>query len=293
MQTRDVEAWIRAHVHPAAPIELVHEEPWATVLRVPLADGVAWFKACNPIQAFEPRLTASLAARWPDRMPDVLAHDADRAWLLLGDAGRPLGFDVGAEPWLEILPRCAELQHGEAGRARDHLEAGVPDRRLASFPALYDAALAHDLPVGEHELAQLRAFAPRFAELAAELAAAGIAETIQHDDLHGANVYGDTGAWRILDWGDACVSHPFLTPFVTFFHLEEITREPRGGAWSARLRDAYLEPWGRPQELRDAFELAERLGPFAHLFKEVHVLGAIAADGPGPAILERCLEATM
>jgi hypothetical protein len=30
----------------------VHEAPWATVLREPLADGVAWLKACAPVQAF-------------------------------------------------------------------------------------------------------------------------------------------------------------------------------------------------------------------------------------------------
>src|SRR5437660_7138514 len=39
------------------PIETAHDRPWATVLRVPVADGVVWFKACAPVQAFEPRLT--------------------------------------------------------------------------------------------------------------------------------------------------------------------------------------------------------------------------------------------
>jgi hypothetical protein len=64
----DAEDWIRAHVDPVGPIETKHERPWATVLRVPLADGVAWFKACAPVQAFEPRLTAELFARYPDRV---------------------------------------------------------------------------------------------------------------------------------------------------------------------------------------------------------------------------------
>src|SRR5436305_9765787 len=89
----EAEAWIRAHVEPAGAIELVHVRPWGTVRRVPIASGVAWFKACAPVQAFEPRLTAALAARRPDRLPEVLAHDETRAWLLLGDAGERLGFD--------------------------------------------------------------------------------------------------------------------------------------------------------------------------------------------------------
>jgi demethylmenaquinone methyltransferase/2-methoxy-6-polyprenyl-1,4-benzoquinol methylase len=58
-------------------IELVHERPWATVLRVPLADGVAWFKACAPVQAFEPRPSA-VAQRLP-RPPNRLAPVAETA----------------------------------------------------------------------------------------------------------------------------------------------------------------------------------------------------------------------
>ena len=37
-----------------------------------------------------------------------------------------------------------------------------------------------------------------------------------------------------------------------------------GDPWFARLRDAYLEPWGRG--LTGAFELAIRVGSFAHTF---------------------------
>jgi len=59
----DAEDWICAHVEPVGTIETEHERPWATVLRVPLADGVAWFKACGPVQAFEPGLTAEPFAR--------------------------------------------------------------------------------------------------------------------------------------------------------------------------------------------------------------------------------------
>ena len=52
MDRAAAENWIRAHVEPVGPIETEHERPWAAVLRVPLADGVAWFKACAPVQAF-------------------------------------------------------------------------------------------------------------------------------------------------------------------------------------------------------------------------------------------------
>ena len=140
------EAWIRTHVEPTASIETAHERSWATVWRVPLADGVAWFKACSPVQAFEPRLTAGLFARWPDRVAEVLGYDEERAWLLTRDAGPPLRASGNPpEAWLAFLPPYAELQRGEAAHAGDHLAHAVPDLRLSVLPARYEALLERAL----------------------------------------------------------------------------------------------------------------------------------------------------
>ena len=79
---------------------------------------------------------------------------------------------------------------------------------------------------------------------------------------------------RILDWGDSCVSHPFLSFRVAFVHLFLAADDP----WRARLRDAYLEPWGDPSDLRRPFELAQRLAPFAHLFVLLRILATSATD---------------
>jgi hypothetical protein len=54
-------------------------------------------------------------------------------------------------------------------------------------------------------------------------------------------------------------------------------------------------PWGRPAELRETAEIARRLGPFAHLFKELRVLDAIPAAERGrlvpdlPTVPARCV----
>jgi hypothetical protein len=266
--------WIRAHVEPVGAVETEHERPWATVLRVPLADGVAWFKACAPVQAFEPRLTSELFARWPDRVGEVLGHDEERAWLLLADAGTPVGvFGNTPEAWLVALPLYAELQRGEAAHAHAHLAHGVPDLRVATLPARYEDLLQHELPLESDEIGRLRGFAASFAELCAELAALDIPETVQHDDLHMANVYAKGERLRVLDWGDASISHPFASLVVTFRFLEEINRLPPADSWFARLRDAYLEPWG--PGLSGAFALAIRVGTFAHAFAWVRQRDAL------------------
>ncbi|MGH2936312.1 MAG: hypothetical protein ACRDL2_17610 [Gaiellaceae bacterium] len=137
----DSEAWIAEHLPAAGPPELVHDKAWSRVWRVPLPGGeAAWFKACAPVQAFEPALTAKLYARWPDRVVEVIAHDVDRAWLLLADAGTPVGaFGNAPEAW-------------------------------AVAPALYEDMLGRELPLEPDEIAGLRRFAPRFAALCSELA---------------------------------------------------------------------------------------------------------------------------
>jgi hypothetical protein len=291
---QELESWVGGHVELTGALVRAHERPWGSVWRVPVRGGLAWMKVCAPSQVFEPRLTAALAGRWPSLLPEVLACDGERGRLLLADCGERLGFGAGPDHWLRLLPAYANLQRGEAGHAEAHRAAGVPDRRLACFPSLYERLLAHELPLSAADYRRLCAFAPAFARVCDELAAAGVAETMQHDDLHGNNVYPYSGRGRILDWGDACISHPFLTLFVTFLHLEEREGLARGDHWFARLRDAYLEPWGRARELRETFELAQRLGPFAHLFKEQRLLDAIPESEPYvmrglPDILDRCI----
>jgi hypothetical protein len=195
----------------------------------------------------------------------VLAHDEERAWILFEDAGLPIA--VSGNPpdaWLDVLPRYAELQRGEVRHAGDHVEHGVPDLRLAALPARYDAMLREALPIEPDEVERLRSFAPRFAGLCDDLSGHGIPATIQHDDLHMANVYADRGRLRVLDWGDSSVAHPFFSLVVPFRFLEERNGLAPEDPWFDRLRAAYTEPWG--QGLDDALRLAERVGRFAHVF---------------------------
>jgi hypothetical protein len=257
------EAWIRKHVEPTGAIETTHDRPWAKVMRVPVAGGVVWFKACAPVQAFEPRLTAELYARWPDRVTEVLAVDEARRWLLLGDAGIAVG-EQGNPPeaWLVALPSYAELQKAEIPYALDHLSHGVPDLRMAALPAGFGRLLASELPLAKDDLNHLGDYASRFTELCAALSQLGIQESVQHDDLHMRNLYADGGKLRVVDWGDSSIAHPFFSLVVMFRFLAEVNDLSPDDPWFRRLRDAYLEPWG--SGLKETFEIAIRVGWFAH-----------------------------
>jgi len=262
-ERQQAEDWIRTYVEPVGPIELAHARSWSTVLRVPLAMGTAWFKASGAVQAFEPRLTAHLYRRWPDRVAEVLACDEAHAWLLLADAGVPVEARGNPpEAWLAALPLYAELQRGEAPHAGDHVAHGVPALPVSTLPARYAELLERDLPLDHDELGRLGSFARAFERLCLELAVDGTPSTVQHDDLHMFNLYERDGRQRVLDWGDSSVSHPFFSLVETFRFLEERTGLQPGDPWFARLRDAYLEPWGRG--LTDASAIALQVGQFAH-----------------------------
>ena len=236
---------------------------------MPLADGGrAWFKACRPVQGFEPRLTDALDRRWPGLVTQVLAVDEERGWLLTADAGTAIDWSADALPrWLEVLPRYAELQIGEVPRTADHLANGVPDLRLETLDQRYEELVGTDLPITRDDLDALRAFAPRFSTACSELAARHPVSTIQHDDLHGRSVYDDRGTLRVVDWGDAGIGHPLFSMVRLDLSLCQAVGAPLRDRWFPRLRDAYLEPWGRSgPDLRVAFELAQRLGRVVHTF---------------------------
>lgn len=271
-----IHAWIRSQVAVTGTIEQTHVQIWSTVFRVPTADGTLWAKA--PDHASEASLLQILAAARPDLVSEVVAIDTDRGWMLLRDAGTRLREILDVTPdlshWESVLAGYAELQVVMMQHTDRMLAIGVPDFRLEGLPArvasLLDAEefLMLDEPDGLSTDAreELRAQLPEIAALCAELAAYGIGPSIQHDDLNDGNVFLGGGAYRIVDWGDACVSHPFHTLTVTLrataYRLDLVP----GGAEILRLRDAYLEPFGAYRtrdELARAADIAYRTGTLA------------------------------
>lgn len=121
------------------------QRPWSAVLRTPTSAGTVFCKATAPSLAYEPALTAALAAWYPDLLPGVVAADPARGWLLLADAGATLRSQIASADdlwhWERVLPRYAELQIALAGRRDELLALGALDRRLATLPAKYAALL--------------------------------------------------------------------------------------------------------------------------------------------------------
>lgn len=243
-------------------LEQPHVQDWSTVIRVPTDAGTVWFKANEEALAHEAALLALVAHRSAGRVPAPLARDASTGWMLMADAGRRLR-DVLPEErslvrWHDVLEAYARVQMACEGDVDVLVALGVPDRRLVTLPASY-AVLLDALGDPDPRLPG----ADAIEDLCGELAAFGIRETVQHDDLHDGQVFLGSGVQQILDWGDACVSHPFFSLAVTLqgviaWGVDDIEGSEDLGPHLA----AYLGPYRERYDgdLEAAARLAMRLG---------------------------------
>lgn len=238
----DATAWIDAHVERTGEVEVILSRQWATVARVPTREGDVWLKQVPPSLAFEPPLTAALAERHPEHVPEVVVAEGHR--LLTRDAGRRLRnvHDEGAPApsWDELLPLIAELQLELAAEVDRALALGTPDRRPERLPVL-----ASDLPAWEGTEAAIR--------IAIDGLGASVPVTVAHEEATDGNVFVRDGHVRLIDWGEASVAHPFCAVLLPLRVAVE-----RGGD-AERLRDLYLERFtgfAPLRELRRAFDHA-------------------------------------
>ena len=276
--TDDFRAELRAFVAGAVgepfAMEPVAERPWSTVWRVQAAGGTSYAKQNCPGQAHEARLLAALGRLAPSYVVPVLATDPDRDLLLTGDVGVPLAErrePVDVATWCLIARSGAELQRLVAPYA-DRLALTrllpadattyVADAvgRLGALPA--DDPRRLD-PSVARRLEDLLPLVERWSDEVDEL---DLPITLNHNDLHAANVIlTDTGP-RFLDFADAVLSDPLagLTVPLTMARRDLGLRLDDPKLW--RIADAALEVWSDRvpmATLRRALPAAVQLGRLA------------------------------
>ena len=299
----EAHAWLReaasgARRRVTGPIEQPHVRPWSTVFRAPTDAGDVYLKLCGPSQDFEPALTALLVRTAPDVVPVVLARHPHEPWMLLGDGGAKLR-DVLTGPalleaWAEVLPRYAALQRQLVGRDSEILACGTPDRRLDHLAADLSHMLDDVRIVSPDVGARVRRLLPEIGARAEELASAGIAATVQHDDLHDANVLRSGARTVVFDWGDASLTHPFLSLGVLLRAAADRADLRVDDPAIVRLRSEYLEPWTallpRPA-IEEAADLGERLATLTRALTWYRVVtlddGALESE---PAVMGEYLD---
>jgi len=285
----EARAWVEAQLAPrgtrlTGQWEQPHIRVWSSTIRFETTEGRVWFKVNGSGTAYEASLIGLLGEIYPGLAPDVLAHDDSRAWSLTRDAGPVLRSIMGVDEmwprWKELLPRYAQAQLDLAAHRSRLVTTCTPDRNPKQLALEYRRLLGHlaakptkDGGLTGQQVAALERLLPRYDQWCAELAASMLPDTLQHDDLHSNNIcWGalyDLSSARIIDWGDACIGHPFGTMLATLnsiaFHVG-LLDDDRGGISDRRVlavRDAYLEPFtglGSRKELLRWVALARSIG---------------------------------
>lgn len=283
---KDAHEWIRSQaernsIQLTGEIEQPHVYHWSTVMRVPSSEGMVYFKATAGETIHEIALTEKLAKWFPDCTPELLAADTERGWMLMRDGGGQLRASIrpvkDVRPWKPVIRKYAELQIGLAEHSDEILALGIPDHRLAALPALYSHLLTdgESLRVGREkgltseEFQLLESLKPRFEQICADLDSYGIPESVNHGDFHDGNVLVRDGRITFFDWGDADVTHPFvslrtwLVSMEIALELDDYVLTPE----MADLLDRYLEPFEKfasKEDLRKAYSLSK---PVASIVK--------------------------
>jgi hypothetical protein len=271
--------WIHAEterhsIRITGEIEQPHTYAWSTVWHIPTDQGTLFFKATAHETIYEAALTQALANWFPDCMPELVAVDVARGWMLMRDGGEQLRASIrptqDITPWKPVIARYAEVQVGLAGHVTEMLSLRVPDQRLNRLPGLFaelltdEASLMIDQEKGltTAEFQQVKDRAPRFEQICADLAAFDIPESLNHGDFHDGNVLVKDGHITFFDWGDATVTHPFVS-LRTFFVSIEIALQLDDYAFTpemAALLNLYLKPFEQfasMEDLRKAYEVSK------------------------------------
>jgi aminoglycoside/choline kinase family phosphotransferase len=280
--------WIREQaernsIQITGDIEQNHAYAWSTVMRVPTNEGTLFFKATAGETLFEIALTQKLAGWLPDCMPELVAADTKRGWMLMRHGGEPLRASIrpakDIKPWEPVIDRYSDVQVGLAEYVDEILALGVPDHRLSVLPSLYEDLLADEasLMIDQEkgltstEFQQVQEKLPRFKEICAELAAFGLPETLNNGDFHDGNILIKDGRITLFDWGDATVTHPFVS-LRTLFVSIEISLDLDENAFTpemAALLDVYLEPWQKFASREDLLKAYELSKPVAAIVKTI------------------------
>lgn len=280
--------WIRsetAHqsIQIIGEIEQPHVYPWSTVLRAPTNEGRIFFKATAPETIFEAALTQKLAEWYPDCMPELIAVDIARGWMLMRDGGEQLRASIRSTQnislWNPVISRYSEVQVGLTEHISQLLMLGVPDCRLVALPQIYIQLLADEesLMVDQEkgltsvELTTLQDLTTRFDQICADLAAIGIPASLNQGDFHDGNTLLKNGRITFFDWGDASATHPFVS-LRTFFVSIEIALKLDDYSFTpemAALLDRYLEPWQKfasKEKLLTAYSLSKPVAAIVKAF---------------------------
>ena len=285
--------WLDANLPPSHggnPWQASQIRSWSisSVWRVTSAGARLYFKASPRYFASEVAVTLDVADRFPNISPSIIAAQPENGWMLMRDLGDvTLGSTDSAEMWRDTMKTIAMVQRGYTGKLSEMERMGIERRTTEAIVETlvkwtHDPASVEMGMFGEENEAALSRLGPsigRIESMARKLEELGMPPTLEHGDLDATNVFIRNGSPVLMDWSDACVSHPFFTPLTP----AQARRYPE-------FVDTYLREWtdyAPLDDLRKGFGVAK---PLAALESAFHYHRNIVPHLPYPYPDFRTLE---
>ena len=241
----------------------------SSVFRCPTSHGDVYLKALPPLFIREGEIVAKLAEWGIAELPELLATDTCRGYLLMRDMS---GFDLSEFLSLDLLTaavqRFAEFQVSSSNLVDVENPWPFYDMRI---PVMSEGIehIVDEIPdlladssyrFRDDEIRRLRERLPYWKALCGELQDLGLPYALDHGDLRPGNIRVLEDRLIFYDWAWSAVTHPFLS-VVGFMHIVRSCLEDAAGC-REELRDAYLEAWtsfAPTRNLLRAFDLADQL----------------------------------
>jgi hypothetical protein len=242
----------------------------SAVLAAGSRSGSAFMKCSSDRFRHEARTTQALAERSPDYLPEVVAIEPERGWLLMRDlGGKPLG-DQPESTWELGIDALAGVQQLWLGRADELQQTGAEARPLTTL-ADWVNGTARDAELMERLTPESRddwlESVPGMVDACTTLDRVGPGVSLVHGDFHPWNVVAGKDGTRIFDWTDAAVGHPFLDIVTYVMRTDDV-------ALRRHLFDRYLNRWSdylSSENLQEAGRLALVVGALyqAHTYTQL------------------------
>lgn len=228
------------------------------VLCIPTTVGDLYFKATLPVLRFEATLSKFISILHKDNSVAIVDIYENEGWLLMHDIGGKSLRELKDKPlYQRAIDVYANLQVRESEYVEKLVAMGVPDRRLHIVKAEIEEHLFGMCATGlnEEETAAVMALKPELLRMCDDMEGV-VPYSIDHGDLHSANIRYVDDCVVFFDWGDATVTHPFFSTRVFWNSLDElIESEDEWLDMVNQFKPYYLAPWTQYASL----EALERL----------------------------------
>lgn len=265
---KEMMQWASSVIGDEVTFEEVKSTDMSIVLKGTSDTGPVYLKSVNEAAHFEAGLTAFIAKEFTGRTVELRAIEEQENWMLMRELpGKSLREVKTMYAYTSCISNYADFQKETIPKTSQLLSLGVTDRRLPVIKKEIDEHLEAMCGTGlnEEETAKILALKPELLSACDELVGV-LPDALDHGDLHSGNVFVEGETYRFFDWGDASITHPFLSVRVFWNSLFELLEEDTDENWMKKIvefRPVYLDKWkdfAPADVLERQLYLAEQVG---------------------------------